>query len=164
MDTLKRKMTMNPFKIRVDFALSFTGYDGIEAIREALLTAKHEVNDATWNLEFKMIAPPHYKCEVLTLNRAEGEAKLTQALVAIKRVMKEKGGIFKQESGVQVIGTNSNEQDQAELMAQAQGERANDEDDSAEESNEEGMGDIDLNDHAIQADDDSGDEEEKKKE
>ena len=48
MDTLRRKLTMNPFKIRVDFALSFTGYDGIEAIREALLTAKHEVNDATW--------------------------------------------------------------------------------------------------------------------
>ena len=95
LETLKRKLTMNPFKIRVDFALSYTGYDGIEAIREALLTAKHEVNDETWNLEFKMIAPPHYKCEVLTLNRAEGEAKLTQALMAIKRVMKEKGGIFK---------------------------------------------------------------------
>lgn len=48
LDTLRRKLTMNPFKIRVDFALSFTGYDGIEAIREALLTAKHEVNDETW--------------------------------------------------------------------------------------------------------------------
>lgn len=56
-----------------------------------------------------MIAPPHYKCEVLTHNRAEGEAKLTQALATIKRVMKAKGGIFKQESGPQVIGTNSNE-------------------------------------------------------
>jgi len=46
--TLNRKLTVNPFKIRVDFSLTCTVYDGIEAIREALLTAKHEVNDETW--------------------------------------------------------------------------------------------------------------------
>ena len=74
--TLRRKLTLNPLKIRVDFSLTCTNYDGVEAIREALLTAKNEVNDETWNLEFKMIAPPHYKCEVITHNRIEGEAKL----------------------------------------------------------------------------------------
>ena len=47
-ETLNRKLTVHPFKIRVDFSLTCTGYDGIEAIREALLTAKHEVNDETW--------------------------------------------------------------------------------------------------------------------
>ena len=93
--TLFRKLTVNPFKIRVDFSLTCTGYDGVEAIREALLTAKHEVNDETWNLEFKMIAPPHYKCEVVTHNRGEGEAKLKQALATIKRVMKANRGTFK---------------------------------------------------------------------
>jgi len=46
--TLARKLTVNPFKIRVDFSLTCTVYDGVEAIREALLTAKHEVNDETW--------------------------------------------------------------------------------------------------------------------
>ena len=67
---------MNPFKIRVDLSLTCTGYDGVEAIRESLLTAKHEINDETWQLEFKMIAPPHYKVEVVTHNRMEGENKL----------------------------------------------------------------------------------------
>ena len=143
--TLARKLTVNPFKIRVDFSLTCTGYDGIEVIREALLTAKHEVNDETWNLEFKMIAPPHYKCEVVTHNRNEGEAKLKQALITIKRVMKENGGQFKQESGPQVIGTNSTETDVADLMEQAAREQANAGSDEDEESNEEGMGDIDLN-------------------
>ena len=112
-------MTVNPFKIRVDFSLTCTGYDGIEVIREALLTAKHEVNDENWNLEFKMIAPPLYKSEVVSLNRNEGEAKLKQALITIKRVMKENGGTFKQVSGPQVIGTNSTETDVADLMEQA---------------------------------------------
>lgn len=46
-----------------------------------------------------MIAPPHYKCEVVTHNRSEGENKLKQALTIIKRVIKANGGTFKQESG-----------------------------------------------------------------
>lgn len=47
-------------------------------------------------------------------------------------------------------------------MAQAAREQAND---SGEESNEEGMGDIDLNaDTGVGVEDDSGDDEEEKKE
>ena len=69
MATLKRKMPLNPFKIRVDFKLTCTTYDGIEVIKEALLTAKHAINDEEWKLDFKLIAPPIYKCEVLTLSR-----------------------------------------------------------------------------------------------
>ena len=161
--TLQRKLTVNPFKIRVLFTLTCTGYDGVEAIKEALLTAKHEVNDETWNLEFKMIAPPHYQCEVITHNRNEGEEKLKQALTTIKRVMKANKGTFKQESGPQVIGTNSNETDVAELLAHAAREDGN-EDGSDEESYEEGMGDVDLNDDSVAVEDDSGDDEEEKKE
>ena len=48
MATLKRKMPLNPFKIRVDFKLTCTTYDGIEVIKEALLTAKHAINDEEW--------------------------------------------------------------------------------------------------------------------
>ena len=109
-----------------------------------------------------MIAPPHYKCEVVTHNRGEGELKLKQALAIIKKVIKENGGSFKQESGPQIIGTNTNETDVAELMQQAARERADGE--SGEESNEEGMGDMDLADTGVAVEDDSGDEEEEKKE
>ena len=94
-----------------------------------------------------MIAPPHYKCEVITHFKSAGEQKLKEALAVIKRVIKANGGAFKQESGPQVIGTNSNETDVAELMALASRER--DEEgmqDDDEESNDEGMGDMDLND------------------
>jgi len=69
-------MASNPLKIRVDFALTCTTYEGVDVIKEALLTAKHAVNDDTWKLEFKMIAAPNYKCEVVTHRKAEGEAKL----------------------------------------------------------------------------------------
>lgn len=88
LETIRRKMSSNPLKIRVDFALTCTQFDGIDIIKEALLTAKHKVNDETWNIEFKMIAPPNYKVEVVTHSRAEGEAKLKEALNIIKQVMK----------------------------------------------------------------------------
>lgn len=80
METILKKMASNPLKIRVDFALTCTTYDGVDVIKEALLSAKHQVNTDGWKLEFKMIAPPNYKCEVVTHKKVEGEAKLKQAL------------------------------------------------------------------------------------
>ncbi len=109
-------MTSNPFKIRVDFALTCTTFEGVDVIREALLTAKHVVNVDGWKLEFKMIAPPNYKCEVVTHHKAEGEAKLKLALKIIKEVMKNRGGHFKQKSEPTIIGANSDEPDTADLL------------------------------------------------
>ena len=88
-------MQSNPLKIRVDFTLTCTSFEGVDVIKEALLTAKHAVNDEVWQLEFKMIAPPNYKCEVITHSKADGETKLREALKIIKEVMKKKGGHFK---------------------------------------------------------------------
>jgi len=72
-ETINKKMASNPLKIRVDFALTCTSFEGVDVIKEALLTAKHIVNIDGWKLEFKMIAPPNYKCEVVTHRKAEGE-------------------------------------------------------------------------------------------
>lgn len=109
-------MSSNPLKIRVDFALTCTQFDGIDIIKEALLTAKHRVNDETWNVEFKMIAPPNYKVEVVTHSRAEGEAKLKEALTIIKDVMKANKGQFKQKSEPMIIGSQKDEPDIADLV------------------------------------------------
>jgi len=42
-----------------------------------------------------MIAPPHYKCETVTLDKIKGFAKLDEALKIIEKVIKEKKGTFK---------------------------------------------------------------------
>ena len=77
-------MVSQPSKIRVDFKLTCLTFDGIDVIREALLAAKHALNDETWKLEFKMIAAPNYMCEVLTHKKKEGQDKLIEALTIIK--------------------------------------------------------------------------------
>ena len=148
LDTIRRKIQTNALKIRVDFTLTCTSFEGVDVIKEALLTAKHAVNDETWTLEFKMIAPPNYKCEVITYSKAEGEAKLKEALKIIKDVMKKKGGHFKQKSEPTVIGANKDDTDADNLIEKYRNK--NDEDGEGEdqqeedEDNEEGMGDFDI--------------------
>jgi translation initiation factor 2 subunit 1 len=149
-------MVTNPLKIRVDFALTCTQFDGIDIIKEALLTAKHKVNDENWNVEFKMIAPPNYKVEVVTHSRVEGEAKLREALQIIKQVMKANNGQFKQKSEPMLIGSSKDEPDIADLVKKAQ----EDESDEGEEDNEEGM-DLDLDGPEGIVDEDSEEEEKK---
>ena len=98
-------MPQNPVKIRATFKLTSTATDGIDIIKEALLTAKHALNDDKWKLEFKMYASPLYRVEVTTQARAQGEEKIKAALKIIKRVMKERDGKFSaSKDPIEVIG------------------------------------------------------------
>jgi translation initiation factor 2 subunit 1 len=160
LDTIRRKMTANPLKIRVDFALTCTQFDGIDIIKDALLTAKHRVNDDTWNVSFKMIAPPNYKVEVVTHSRADGEAKLKEALAVIKSVMKANKGSFKQKGEPMLIGASNDEPDVTALIDTFKANMGDDDNNEEEEDNQEGMGNVDLTENVALADD--SDEEEKK--
>ena len=128
LETIRLKIQTNALKIRVDFTLTCTSFEGVDVIKEALLTAKHAVNDETWKLEFKMIAPPNYKCEVITHSKVEGEAKLKEALKIIKDVMKKKGGHFKQKSEPTIIGANKEDADADNLIEKYRNKNEDDED------------------------------------
>ena len=51
-----------------------------------------------------MIAPPHYKCECITLEKAKGVSKLQQALQMIEAAIKERKGTYKLINDPIVIG------------------------------------------------------------
>jgi translation initiation factor 2 subunit 1 len=96
-DSIARKMAPTPLKLRADFELTCFTYEGIDALKAALLTSKAKVNtiDPAIQISFKMIAPPHYRIETVTLKKNEGLALLDQALKEVETVIKEKGGTFK---------------------------------------------------------------------
>lgn len=71
-EAISRKMAPSAVKIRCDFELTCFTYEGIDAIREALLVAKRAVSDEQIPIAFKMIAPPLYKCECHTLEKVRG--------------------------------------------------------------------------------------------
>jgi len=89
-----------------------------------------------------MIAPPHYRCETITLEKNRGIAKLEEALKIVEKVIKEKKGTFKLVNKPQIIGAKD-EKDIEDIMANIQDHR--DDMSSAEEDNQEGM-DVDLGD------------------
>lgn len=86
-----------------------------------------------------MIAPPHYKCECITLDKVKGVEKLEQALEIIQKEIKARKGTFKLLNKPQIIGAKD-DKDIDDIMAKIH----DDEEASEEEDNEEGMGDLDL--------------------
>lgn len=155
-EAISRKMAPTPLKLRADFELTCFTYEGIDALKAALLTAKASVNakDPQIQVSFKLIAPPHYRIETVTLKKVEGLELLEQALKEIEGVIKEKGGTFKIVNKPQIIGDSAKDKDLEDIMKMP-GEH--DSDEASSEDNDEGMGDIDLGDDAGAG---SGEEEE----
>ena len=150
-------MAPSPVKIRADFDLNCFSTEGIDAIKHALLTAKAAVSDEHIQVAFKMIAPPHYKCECVTLDKAGGIEKLEKALEIIEKEIKLKSGTFKLVNKPQVIGAKD-DKDIIEIMDR--NEEGDEEDEEGEEDNDEGMGDIDIDGDGL---DDEGAKKSKKK-
>ena len=44
-ENIAKKMAPTPVKLRADFELTCFTYEGVDALKEALLTSKKEVND-----------------------------------------------------------------------------------------------------------------------
>ena len=62
-----------------------------------------------------MIAPPHYKCETMTLDKHKGISKLEEALSIIEKSIKQKKGTFKIVNKPQIIG-HKDERDIEDIM------------------------------------------------
>lgn len=99
-------MKLKTFKIRAEFALTSTSIDGIDLIKDALLTAKNQVNDEIWQVDIKLIASSNYKCEVITNQQFSGEQKLSETLSIIKSVMNYGKGKFELKSEPKVLNDN----------------------------------------------------------
>ena len=141
-------MAPTPMKLRADFEMTCFTYEGIDALKEALITSRTKVNsrDPEIQISFKLIAPPNYRCETVTLKKNEGLALLDEALHEVERVIKGKGGTYKLTSKPQIIGESAKDKDIEEIMKMPGEQRDSDEDSSGAEDNSEGMGDIDIGD------------------
>ena len=138
-------MAPSAVKLRADFELTCFTYEGIDALKAALLVSKAKTNllHADIQVSYKLIAPPHYRVETVTLRKVEGLAVLEQALKEVETVIKEKGGTFKVVNKPQIIGDSAKDKDLDEIMKMP-GEHDSNDGSSDEEDNDEGMGDIDL--------------------
>ncbi len=133
---LKVRMVPQPVKIRSDFKLTCYTFQGIDAIKEALLNGEKKGTEAI-PIKFRVIGSPLYECSVSTINKKEGIDVMNSALAEVEKTIKEKGGNFLLESNPVALGEN--EKSIGEQMREARNNKE-EEEESEEEENQEDEG------------------------
>merc|ERR1712187_736949 len=91
MDYISKKLTPHPTKVRADIEVTCFGYDGIDAVKEALRTAE-EQNTPENQIKVKLVAPPLYVLTSQCLDKQIGIKMLEEAIQRIENKIKEVGG------------------------------------------------------------------------
>lgn len=88
---ISKKLTPHPTKVRADIEVTCFGYDGIDAVKEALRTAEAD-NTSDSQIKVKLVAPPLYVLTSQCLDKGMGVQMLEQAIEKIRAKIKEAGG------------------------------------------------------------------------
>lgn len=81
-DYIGKKLTPHPSKIRSDIEVTCFGYDGIDAVKDALRTAE-ESNTEDAQIRVKLVAPPLYVLTSQVLDKKLGIKMLEDAISRI---------------------------------------------------------------------------------
>ncbi|KAG8178621.1 hypothetical protein JTE90_016283 [Oedothorax gibbosus] len=129
---IKRRLTPQAVRIRSDIEVACYGYEGIDAVKNALRAG---INCSTEEMPIKinLIAPPLYVCTTTTMEKAEGLKALQDAIAVIEKTIKASDGVF----NVLVPPKVVTDLDEAELARQL---------DKLEMQNAEVSGDSDMED------------------
>uniref|UniRef100_A0A8C1DSS8 Eukaryotic translation initiation factor 2 subunit 1 n=1 Tax=Cyprinus carpio carpio TaxID=630221 RepID=A0A8C1DSS8_CYPCA len=131
-DNINRRLTPQAVKIRADIEVACYGYEGIDAVKDALRAGLNCSTEAM-PIKINLIAPPRYVMTTTTLERTEGLSVLHQAMTAIKERIEEKRGVFNVQMEPKVV-TDTDETELQRQLERLERENAEvDGDDDAEE-------------------------------
>jgi translation initiation factor 2 subunit 1 len=88
---ISSKLTPHPTKVRADIEVTCFGYDGIDAVKDALRTAEAD-NTPENQIKVKLVAPPLYVLASQCLDKKYGIQMLEEAIVKIGERIKANGG------------------------------------------------------------------------
>ena len=88
---VKRRLAPQPVKVRADIEVTCFTYEGIDAIRDALLAGEKK-STADAPVRIKLMAPPMYVMTCMTLDKELGVETLTAAIETIKAAVQASGG------------------------------------------------------------------------
>ena len=102
-EILRQRMKPKPVNIKSDFIVRCDEFEGIDAIKFALMEGEKK---STKNIpiKFKIISSPLYECSIETINKKEGLDVMKEALKEVERVILEKKGKFFIQSNPTVSG------------------------------------------------------------
>ena len=134
---LKERLVPQPVKIRADFKLTCYTFEGIEAIKEALIAGEKKGTEKV-PIKFTIIGSPLYEVCLTTINKQEGFEIINQALEAVKKTIKAKNGGYILETNPMVVGEG--EKTLSEQLIEAREKRnLEEEEEENEEEEQEGI-------------------------
>lgn len=129
---IQLRLAPQALKLRGRIDVWCFGYEGIDAVKNALKKGK-EISTDEVAINIKLIAPPQYVIVTSCHDKEKGMAKIQEAMKLISDKIKEyKGGDFKQQGEILVIG--GDEEKRLEELLDEQNELYSDEDEDDEEN------------------------------
>jgi len=141
-------------KLRARFEIFCFGYEGIDAVKLALVKGREVAGDAKVELKIRLVAPPLYEIVTSGYDREEAIAKIQAAMNTIDETIRTyRGGEFKKQGEIIVVGG-----DEDRTLNQEE------EDETSEEESEEDEGMGVVGDGVPEDDIEGGDESDDEKE
>lgn len=109
---IARRLTPQPTKVRADVEVTCFGYDGIDAVKDALRRAEVH-NSPEAQVKVKLVSPPLYVLTSQCLDKTTGIAVLERAIGEIETKIRASGG----SCAVRMAPKAVTENDDAELQA-----------------------------------------------
>ena len=88
---ISRRLTPQPAKIRADIEVTCFSYDGIDAIKTALLQGE-KMSTENCPIKVKLVAPPLYVVVANTLDKEIGLATVRSGVNKIREIVESFGG------------------------------------------------------------------------
>jgi len=88
---ISRRLTPQAVKIRADLEVTCFGYEGIDAIKDAL-RAGEALSSKDLPIKIKLVAPPLYVMMTQSMAKERGIQALEESIGAISKTIKSKGG------------------------------------------------------------------------
>nr|CAD7433853.1 unnamed protein product [Timema monikensis] len=137
LNNIKRKLTSQAVKIRADIEVACYGYEGIDAVKEAL-RAGLACSTEDLPIKINLIAPPLYVMTTSTPEKQDGLKALNNAINKIDETIVLMGGVFAIKMAPKVV-TATDEAELARQMERAEAENAEIAGDDDEEEEIEGQ-------------------------
>ncbi|KAJ1451544.1 eukaryotic translation initiation factor 2 alpha subunit-domain-containing protein [Pelagophyceae sp. CCMP2097] len=135
-DYIKKKLSPQPIKVRADVEVTCFTYEGINAIRAALMSGQ-AASTPECPITIKLIAPPLYVMTTMTLDKELGVSTLAGAITVITATILEKGGRMDVKMAPKVVSAREETELQA-MMDRLAAENAEVEGDDDEEDSDGG--------------------------
>lgn len=137
---IKNRLAPQPLKIRADFSVTCFEYEGIDAIKAALMAGMQLANENV-KIDIRLIAAPLYVMVLTTVDKNTGLNTASASLKRIADEIKSRGGNYMIKEGPHIL--NATGDHDLEEMIQKQS-NTNKVISDIDEDNDETMGDVDI--------------------